>query len=211
MKALIVTGGSVNRLFLKEEIYKNEFDLIVGVDRGAESLYELNIMPSILIGDFDSLSKEYIEYYKNEKVHILKYPKEKDMTDTEIAFDYVIGKHIDNIVVIGGTGSRLDHTLANIHILEKYDANIEIIDPNNRINVVKDNSDLILDNMIYKYVSLIPLSKKVSGVTTDGLKYELKNCTLCRDSSLSVSNEMIRDKCSIRIKEGTMAIIKSKD
>lgn len=213
MKVLIVTGGQVDRLFLKNTIEKNNYSKIIGVDKGAEYLYNIGIIPDLLIGDFDSSNKQCLEYYESKNIKIIKYSSDKDMTDTELAINNSINNNENNITIVGGFGSRIDHTLANILILEKYinNASIKLIDKNNIVRLINGKNKIKIEKSNYDYISLISLSNKVEGLTTNGLKYELNNKTLNRFTSLGVSNEIEKEYCNIEINKGTLAIIQSLD
>lgn len=213
MKVLIVTGGQVDRLFLKNTIEKNNYSKIIGVDKGAQYLYNIGIIPDLLIGDFDSSNKQCLEYYESKNIKIIKYSSDKDMTDTELAINHSINNNENNITIVGGFGNRIDHTLANILILEKYikDASIKLIDKNNLIRILNGNNEMKIKKSNYDYISLISISNKVEGLTTKGLKYELNNKTLDRFTSLGVSNEIEKEYCNIEINKGTLAIIQSLD
>lgn len=142
-----------------------------------------------------------------------KLNPEKDLTDTEAGIDLAIKLKSTQITIIGAIGTRQDHTIANIHILKKaLDKNIKskIINEKNEIELI--NKDIILkkDNK-YKYISIIPLTSKVTELTIEGMKYSLKNYTLEIGNSLGISNEQIDEFAKIKIKSGILIIIKSRD
>ncbi len=98
-----------------------------------------------MLGDFDSILKEDYENYCKAGVEILKYPEEKDATDTEIAIDEGIKRGCRQIILIGVTGSRLDHSLSNIFSLKKIlDNGIKgmIVDKYNEIYLIKDKINI---------------------------------------------------------------------
>lgn len=213
VKAIIVSGGYIPIDFLKNQLKKYSDYLIISVDSGADSLYLAGITPDILLGDFDSINKETYDYFSEKDIEIIKFPKEKDLTDTHIAMDYAVNNGFKEFILLGVTGKRLDHTLSNFYILERYvkDVHCKIIDANNTIELLYGKNKQSYQKEDYKYISLIPISDKVIGVTTEGLKYKLINATLLRSDSFGVSNEIINNVGSISIEEGMLAIIKSKD
>lgn len=118
MKTLIITGGNINKDFLKE--YLLDYDNLIAVDGGLKTLYELNIIPNYIIGDFDTIDSNILNIYaNNEKVKIYKYSAEKDCTDTDLAIKLATNLESTQIYIIGGIGSRIDHTLGNIHAILK--------------------------------------------------------------------------------------------
>lgn len=110
-------------------------------------------------------------------------------------------------------GTRVDHSVANINILKiplEKDIKARIIDEHNEIQLI--NKETILQkNNKFKYVSIIPLTTEVTGVTLKGFKYPLKNYTLTIGNSLGVSNEQIANKAKISLDKGILIVIKSID
>lgn len=211
MDTLIVTGGNADINLIKKYLLQNQFKTIIAADKGLEALNKINITPNYIIGDFDSVNSKILEQYKNIPVTYLK--PEKDFTDTHMALKLAIKQGAKNITIIGATGTRIDHSLANIHILkEALDNNIEaeIIDKNNKIQLINKNTKIKKNNE-YKYISLIPLTTKVSNVTLEGFKYSLNNATLKIGESIGVSNEQIEEESNIKIEEGILILIYSKD
>lgn len=108
----------------------------------------------------------------------------------------------------------MDHALSNIHILNKtLEAKIpcQIFDNYNKIYLVKNNITLYKDKIYGKYISLIPLTTTVKGLTLTGFKYLLKNASLSIGKSLGISNEIVEDVAHIELKEGILIVIESKD
>lgn len=213
MSTLIVTGGNVNTEFLKKILEENKFETIIAADKGLEALNKINVMPNYIIGDFDSVNKTTLNQYKDKNIEITYLKPEKDFTDTHMAIKLAIEKRAKHITIIGATGTRMDHTLANIHILnEALQNNVptEIINENNRIMLINRKAKLI-KNTNYKYVSIIPLTTKITGVTLKGFKYNIENTTINLGESIGVSNEQIEQEALIEIKEGIAILIYSKD
>lgn len=205
-KILIVGGGN----FPSEKLldfYKKDANIVIAVDRGYDFLSDKNIHVNYLIGDFDSINSEV----RNKKeLKIIEYPSEKDATDLELAFDKAIELGADNVVVLGGTGTRLDHTMINIILLKKlFDAKIEgkIVDDNNFIEILKGTKEFYKNR--YKYISIIPLEKTIS-VTLSGMKYPLDSKKVPVGSSLCISNEIKNDRGKISVSDYAI-IIQSKD
>jgi thiamine pyrophosphokinase len=213
VKTLIVTGGNSNIEFTKEYFLKYSFDLIIAVDKGLEILDKLNINPDYIVGDFDSIDKSVFKKYENGKFEIIKLNPIKDLTDTNEGINLAIEKGSDEIYVLGGIGSRIDHTIGNIHVLKEAldkDVICRIIDKNNEIELINKRTILDIDSN-FKYISLIPLTTKVTGVTLKGFKYEIENYDLEIGKSLGISNEQIENIATIDLKEGILILIKSKD
>ena len=98
------------------------------------------------MGDFDSVDRETYEYYKLKNIEFKTFPTRKDFTDTELGLNYALDMGASDITIIGGIGSRLDHTLANIQILVKAvdkGVNIRLVDENNEVIVIKNETEII--------------------------------------------------------------------
>lgn len=188
---------------------------IIVCDRGLEALYKLKLIPNHVVGDFDSVSPEILEFYKKQSQIIFHtYHAEKDNTDTDIALKLAIRLKSSKITIMGALGKRMDHAIANIHILkDALEANIpcQIIDEHNRIYLINESIQLEKDKIYGKYVSLIPLTSEVEGITLTGFKYPLENYTLPIGTSLGISNEIIEDRAHIEMRKGILIVIESKD
>ena len=119
-----------------------------------------------------------------------------------------------NITILGALGKRMDHSLANIHIL-KYalDAQVpcQIVDEYNKIYLINKNQTLYKDKTYGKYISLLPLTSKVEGITLKGFKYPLEKYSLSVGISLGVSNEIVEEVVNIKLKKGILIVIESRD
>jgi len=204
---LIIAGGeSVN----KEVIYKyiEKANFIIGVDKGAEIAYKYDFKLDILIGDFDSIDEEILEKIDTE---ILKYPKEKDKTDLELSLDYVLEKEYKSVVILNALGNRLDHTMGNIFLIEKYnDLDIKIIDNNTEIFLLNEKEVILEDKNDY-ILSIVPISQNVEIKNLQGTKYKLKDKRITRGSTLCISNLIKKSQCLISIKKGSAFIIITKN
>lgn len=211
---LIISGGNINKNFLKEIINENEFNNIIACDKGLEILYKCKIKPNYIIGDFDSVNTNILMNYKeNKEINTIELKPEKDYTDTHMALKLALKLKSDNITIVGAIGSRLDHTLANINVLkEALDNKIpcKIVDENNNISLINKNTKIEKDNK-YKYISLIPITTVATGVTLQGFKYPLENATMKIGESIGVSNEQVEQTAKINIKEGILILLKTKD
>ena len=211
MKAFIYVGGSINPNNITE--HPKADDLCIAADIGAENARLLGDTPDIIVGDFDSsrldnLKKDF------PKAEITVVPAEKDFTDSELAIETAIKKGATELVIIGGLDGRLDHTLTNIALLEdlaKSGIYVTMTNGKNRIRYIENTSTLI-PRSYFKYLSLIPRTDKVKGVTILGCKYPLEKATLSRSTQgLTVSNEITENCAFIAVKKGGLLIVESSD
>ncbi len=214
VKTLIVSGGNIEEECFNKIYQKDHFDNIIASDRGLEVLDKYNVMPNYIIGDFDSIDKKTLsKYINNKKVVIKELNPEKDYTDTHMAIKLAIELNSTDVTILGAIGTRIDHTIANIHILkEALERGIECRIVNNRNEIQLINKKTVLEmNKGYKYISLIPLTTKVEGITLKGFKYPLSDATLEVGHSIGISNEQIDEIAEIDLKKGILIMIKSKD
>lgn len=216
MKTIIISGGFINQAFLQTYMKENHVDYIIGVDKGIEMCYQCNIIPSILMGDFDSIRGEILDYYeKNTTIEIRRFKPEKDDTDTQMAIRWAIQLKSTQIVMIGSTGSRIDHLLGNIQSLcMLLENNIEgyIIDEYNKIMLLKEQMNINKSEQYGDYISLLALTNQVTGLTLTGFKYPLYEYTLTNQSGgFGVSNEILDENASIAFRSGILIMIQSKD
>ncbi|MCI8481544.1 MAG: thiamine diphosphokinase [Clostridia bacterium] len=215
MNTLIVSGGEISLAFLKEYYIRQNPKLIIAVDKGLEALSKLNLTPHHIVGDLDSIDSNILNLYQNSShITLHQYNPKKDYTDTDIALNLAIELGSSNITILGALGKRMDHALGNIHILTntlKSHIPCEILDANNRIYLI-DNTHTIKKKEAYgKYISLIPLTSFVKGLTLTGFKYPLTASHLTIGKSLGISNEIISSYATIDLKQGILIVIESKD
>ncbi len=212
MRAIIVSGGSAPSKSLFKKHIKND-DIIIGVDSGCNTLYKLNIIPNLILGDFDSIKKEVLEYFLEKGVNIEKYNSEKDYTDTDLG--YRKAKEIFNvneILMFGAIGSRLDHTLGNIGILFralKDKIKMEIIDEHNRMYIVNKNS--IIKKEEGSVISFHALSNVVKNFTIRGGKYDLTSYDITLLEPRAICNEFLESDINITFDSGIILVMYTMD
>ena len=215
MKYLIVSGGEVKEGFLTWIVKNGGFDVILAADAGMEALYRDHILPDIIVGDFDSVNPDTLEYFHDkEQIEVCMLNPEKDDTDTEYAIREAIRRGAKEIAIVGGTGTRMDHVLGNICLLGiglEHGITIHLVDEHNRIRMIDAPITLQRQEQYGKYISLIPFSEKVNGVTLEGYKYPLQNYTMGGFNSLGISNEIIADEAKISLASGQLIVVESRD
>ncbi|MFV0502518.1 MAG: thiamine diphosphokinase [Lachnospirales bacterium] len=208
MKCVVISSGTI-RDYDAMKKYINKKDFIVCNDGGLAHCKGMKIMPDIILGDFDSVDPRLLGKYKKNK--ILPFPPEKNYTDSHLAYVYAM-ENFEKILILGSTGTRMDHSMTNINMLAMFLENNKkaiLIDDNNIIRPCNSNVAVRKNNM--KYISLLPLSEKVVFENSKGLKYPLKGIVLALDKSIGVSNEILDEIAYIKVKEGRFLIIQSKD
>lgn len=209
-RIVIVSGGTISEQVLK---HIQDTDYLIGADQGALTLIEYGLTPDLALGDFDSVSEDQlIRIQLNSKQFNSCDPVDKNYTDTELALQRAIRMQPSSILLLGATGTRFDHTLANIHLLRSALAHhipMAILDDHNKIQLL--DSSLTITQEGYKYVSLLPLSMEVSGIDLDGFAYPLHQATLTIGQSLGISNVLVEPTGTISIANGLLLVIASHD
>ena len=211
MKCVIIANGDFEYTgAAKQAIDQAEF--IICADGGARHLRAVNIPPNVLIGDFDSIRAEDRLFFETGQTLIISHPADKDKTDSELCIDWAIQNRATDISLLGATGTRMDHSLANIYLLTKLarqGIKARIINSHNEIHIV--TTYLELKGQPGEYLSLVPISEKISGLTLKGLEYTLTDAEIEMGSSLGISNVFREELAYISIREGIVLVIKSKD
>lgn len=217
-RVLIVTGGDIDVEFTKEYIREKEYT-VIAVDGGLWVLHALGVKPEYVVGDFDTISGDILENYLERKdITVIRHNPVKDYTDTSSAVGLAIELCPDSIEILGGIGSRFDHSFANVLLLQRpLAAGVEavIVNQQNRIRILGNQIKQVAlgDKRKYPYFSLLPLSKEVTGITVTGAKYPLEQKTFSMDKeiSLGVSNEIEGAYATITIENGLLLVVESAD
>lgn len=199
---LIVGGGSCQPDVLRqamESLGNPEHVRVFTADRGTLFAAEAGLVPDLAVGDFDSVSDGERQLIFS-RYPAVKLNPEKDDTDLEHVLRLAVREEPEKILICGGTGTRLDHTFANIHLLKMaFDAGIDakLLDRHNRIRIIRDQCVLKKADLFGKYVSLFPLYGSVSRLTLRGFRYDTRDLEVSADVSRCVSNEAAAEECSI--------------
>ena len=208
MKALIISGGLMLDIAKASEFIKDA-DTIICADKGADYAKLYNVDPDIILGDMDSVNNKPDD---KDDMNCMLFPSEKDYTDTQLAVEVAIETGAKEIDIICGTGTRLDHTMANIWLLlrmNKAKVTGRIIDDFNIISLCTKR--LVLEKKARTYISILPISDTVSGITLTGFKYPLNNKNADISWTEGISNEIIDDQATIEIKRGALLVFQSRD
>lgn len=195
--------GSSKEFCEKPNFFPREEDFVIAADGGYDILKETNITPDIIMGDFDSVLKMPSEE------NVIKYPAEKDETDTFLAYRYAYEKGYRKFVVFGGMGGREDHTVANIQTLANMAQNGArgFLAGNGTVISVISDSKINIPPKRRGTISVFALGGNAQGVTIKGLKYNLDDYFLKSTFPLGVSNEFIGEEAEISVEKGMLLII----
>lgn len=220
MKAVIISGGTIEDEFALEWLRNNPYDMLLAADSGMDFLFRNKICPDVIAGDFDSVGKTAYEYFiekkdaAGERPEILRLNPMKDDTDTEFVIREAIRRGADSITLLGATGTRLDHVFGNIHLLGiglSGGIAMELVDSHNRIRMMSKKLVLKKAEQFGQFVSILPFGTDAKGVTLTGFLYPLQDAYLESFCSLGISNEITEEQAVIQVKEGILLVIESRD
>lgn len=215
----IFSGGEIQDEFVAEYWKENQADQIIAVDGGLAALDRIGLRPTYIVGDFDTVDAGILEKYQSDtQIVVREFQPEKDLTDGQIAVELALKLCSTRIVLFGATGKRLDHLLGNLHLLylaEQNGADCEILDIRNRVYLLRCKKTYYLKQKTQfgNYVSLVPFTDIVKGITLTGFKYPLTDFTMTRFSNptLGISNEMVEEEGSIWFSDGILICVESRD
>lgn len=177
---------------------------VIAADGGLLNIEKNNIIPDLIIGDFDSLG------FEPEGENVIKHPVRKDDTDMMLAVKKAVDLGYQEIIIFGGCGGRLDHTLANVntmvYALEK-NVNISILDSENDMYITDD--EIKLSHRDKDNFSLFTIEEK-AVVDIEGAKYSGSGIVISNNTTLGVSNSFVEDEAIINVVDGTVLVIVSK-
>ncbi|HKL99869.1 MAG TPA: thiamine diphosphokinase [Mobilitalea sp.] len=213
-KVLIITGGQIDEVWLKTRISSQDYSKIIAADHGLLACDRLGLSPDYIVGDFDSVPEEILNKYRKTSIPIKTFPREKDKTDTQIAIELALSYNAVSIELIGAMGSRFDHTLANVHLLlAPLQIGVEacILNMNNKIYLKKDEFIIQREEQYGDFVSLLPFTERVEGLTLRGFKYPLDSIIMEAGNSLGISNVIIADVAQVEFNKGILLVVESRD
>lgn len=205
-RCVIITAGPMENCGCLRGLIETD-DYIICADGGSRHLDALSIKPDIIIGDLDSAGK------LPDGVEVLKFKCEKDETDTMLAVMHGLKLGFKKLLLLGGLGGRLDHTFANLCVLQyiaRNGAEGYFADGNNEAFFV-ENGEMRFKRRENYYISVFPFGGNAIGVTERGFKYGLENALMRTDFPNGVSNEFKDEEGVISVKNGSLLIVLSKE
>ncbi len=203
--ALIITGGEFS--FFE----KTEYDFVYACDKGVEYSKKLNICPDVILGDFDSYEDDFSKSFPDAE--ILRFPVEKDDTDTMLAIKDALSRGYTHIVIVCALGKRMDHLIANmesLHYIAAHGGVGEIISEKEHLMTFSDCEKPICIKKKAGYsLSLFSLTESCEGLCISGVKYNTNGITLTNSFPLGHGNSILEDKAVISISKGILLIVES--
>lgn len=211
MKALIVTGGEAPSRDLLDQVIGQGVDLIIAADFGAQVLLKEGIAFDLALGDFDSLDPKLLEGLKKDR-EVITYQVRKDFTDTEAALNEAVARGADEVIILGGTGTRIDHMLGNVGLLLqglKGGVRVHLMDDHNRLFLT--DGPCTVEPMEGWQLSFFPLGGEVANFSVKGVEYPLTAHQLTFGPTLTISNEFTDQAARISFSSGYVLVVMSRD
>ncbi len=201
MKALIIANGTQPPLTIIRPLAEAA-NLIVCADGGANHALHMNIKPTVIIGDMDSILSSTRHYYS----HIEQITdKDQNSTDLEKAITYCIGRGCESADVVGAVGTRLDHSTGTLGCFRKFRGRIRLRIFDTMAEITMVDGSATYQAVVGDKISLIPLGR-CTGITTTNLKFALSHEALQLGIREGISNEATGEVVSITIEEGTLLV-----
>jgi thiamine pyrophosphokinase len=183
-------------------------DKIIAANGGTHHALALGMVPSVVIGDLDSLTSSELDKLDEAGTEICRYSGDKNETDFELALKYSIEAGYREILVIAALGDRLDQTLGNLGLLTNpWLATVDVRLDNGKEEAFFIRNHCQVQGMVGDLVSLVPWGRKVAGVTTSGLRWSLRGETLYPYKTRGISNELVGKTASVSVQTGLLLII----
>ena len=125
--------------------------------------------PLVIVGDMDSLPEELKERYAD----IVYHESEQDYNDLTKAMRWVLREHpeVQDIVILGATGLREDHTIGNLGLLMEYTRMFDLGE--RKISMVSD------------YGTAFPITDSCDLHLGEGRRFSL----FCADNSVRICSK----------------------
>lgn len=182
---------------------------IICADGGARHARNLGLIPDLVLGDFDTLTSDELAELSGLGVELIRYPADKDYTDTHLALRKALELGFTEIELLAALGGRLDHTLANLMLLaipQGEKARIRILDGQHEVFLIK--KDGIISGECGDTVSLLPFGGEVTGISTFGLRYQVPGGVFTLGTPIGVSNRLSQKEARVAVGEGLLLVIR---
>ena len=198
-----------NGVIFSEAITIPENEMVIAADGGTRHCFKLGITPDVVIGDFDSLSKEEISTLEKKHIEIIRHPVDKDETDLELALHKALELGATRITLYGLLGGRWDMSFANLLLLAMpHFAGIRfrVVAGKTEAFILRSGETLELQGESEDTVSVVPLNQRIHGLTYDGLQWPLEGATLDFGTPRGVSNRFVNSPAHIHLDDGLLLV-----
>ena len=180
--------------------YLKEADHIICCDGSAQNLVEAGFIPEAIVGDLDSLGEDIASEYRDR----LFIDSEQENNDLTKAVHWCIGMGYRDIIILGATGKREDHTIGNISLLAEYVREVKVKMVTDTGIMIPCLGDSVFPSSRGQQVSIFSIDTETE-ITTAGLKYPLVRRRL-KNWWEATLNEALGDSFSLEFKNGRVIV-----
>lgn len=202
-RCMIIAGApGADPSFIRQNVQPGDY--VICADRGFETALKAGVTPCLLVGDFDSYTGAIPEKYE-----VIGLCPEKDYSDTFHAVQAGMERGFRSFVLLSATGGRLDHTLANLSLLEYIAENVAegvILSENETIRLLI-KGEYRFEGMKGKTFSVFPFGCDEALISYSGAKYPLKCGRLSHGMAMGLSNIFTSDPAQITVHGGQAMLI----
>lgn len=201
-KSVVVANGNfVYTDRIRKQI--ESADRIVCADGGANHLAAVDVTPDLILGDLDSVHPDTLQRFKD--VETIK-DTDQFSTDTMKIIDHELSLGMEELLLLGATGGRIDHTLSNLSLLTRYADLIKISIMDERTETLFIKKSITFNSTVRRKISLMVLGGE-SSVTSKGLRWELDGESQ-RFSPFGISNEVADSPVTIEVEGSGIFLFK---
>jgi thiamine pyrophosphokinase len=207
MRAIVIANGHIGNLEISR-VQTWLYDLVICANGGAQHALALGLAPDVVVGDLDSLDGDLRARLEDEGCQVLVHPPRKDETDLELALRYAIDHGVDEILILGALGGRIDQALANILLLalpELEGIKTHIVAGDQEMFLIRGQA--FIEGQVGDTVSLLPIAGDVTGITAEGLEYPLQHGTLKFGPTLGISNVLTAPVAWVQVEQGLLLCV----
>jgi thiamine pyrophosphokinase len=183
-------------------------DLVIAADSGLEHALALGVHVDLVVGDLVSVTPASLALARAAGTSVEQHPEAKDFTDLELALDAARVRGARRVVVLGGSGGRVDHFFANLLALARPElGELRVEARLGDADVVVVRTEVTITGTPGQLVSLLPVGGPAHRVTTVGLRYPLRGETLHPGSTRGVSNELLDTEAQVSLTGGVLLAV----
>lgn len=206
-RAVLFCNGELDHEEFHRELIRED-DFIIAVDGGGRFCEKLGLLPSIAIGDFDSIDKKAESYLKEHNIERIPFPADKDFIDLELGIEEAQHRGYHDILILGAFGGkRADMFLGNLLLLAKYDEHIRMKNAYTEAFCLNAGVSVTVNANVGDYLTMIPLCEELVTGKSCGLKYALEGLSFHLGETRGISNEFQEPEASFTVKKGKALIL----
>lgn len=188
-----------------------EAHTVIAADSGYDHARAAGIQVDVVVGDLDSISAAGLDALRADGTAVEEHPSDKDLTDTELALRAAVASGADAVLVVGGGGDRLDHSLGALLALADPalgSVHVEAWWGEAHVVALRGPRTCRVEGCVGETISLLPVGGPARGLTARGVRYALDADVLLPTASRGVSNVLTEAAVHIEIDEGALLVVR---